>query len=130
MFGDTDAPPGKKHPERDQDEAEDEDDRDQKEDDDADVGIAGVPSNLSGQNEQPREARGGYQRDAQHADPVTGEQHEYGMFRESLVVFEACPFRIRVRIVHADLNFFSSAIPGRFPAPRRIGRPISVLSRT
>ncbi len=76
----TDAPPGKEDPESDQHETQDEDNRDHKKDDDADVGIAGVPSKLGWQSKQPREASGGYQRDAQHADPMTGEQHEYRTF--------------------------------------------------
>src|SRR5271165_2405106 len=53
LFGAEDALPGKEHPERNQDESENEDNRDYKKDDDADVGIAGVSSKLSGQNEQP-----------------------------------------------------------------------------
>ena len=75
-----DAPPGKEDPERDQYQAQDEDNWDENKDQNADVWVAGVASKLDGQNEQPGEPSGGHQRDAQHADPVTEEQYEYGAF--------------------------------------------------
>ena len=75
MFSASDTPPGKEYSERDQNQPEDEDNRDQKEDDDADIGIARVPSKLDWEDEQPREAGGSHQGDAQHAHPMTGEQH-------------------------------------------------------
>ena len=75
-----------------------------------------MPSNLSGQNEQPREARGGYQRDAQQAHPVTGEQHEDGMFRRIVRGLQNPPFRIQVRIVHANFNSSRLLAQGGFSA--------------
>src|SRR5271167_2782080 len=80
FLGAFDAPPGKEDSERDQYQAQNEDNWDDNKDHNADVWVAGVASKLHWQNEQPGEAGGGHQRDAQHADPVAEEQYEYGAF--------------------------------------------------
>jgi hypothetical protein len=58
------TPPRKENSPSDQYQAEDENDRDKNKDNNADVRVAGMPAKLNRQNEEPREAGCGHQRDA------------------------------------------------------------------
>ena len=64
-----------------QDQTTEEHNGDHEKDDDADVRIAGAPAKLGRESEQPGESGSRHQGRTQHAQPVTGKQHQYRTLR-------------------------------------------------
>ena len=120
-------PPGKKNSESDKDQPQDENSRNQNKYDNADVWIVGIPSKLGRQNEQPGKARGGRQRDAQHADPVARQQHQY----RALWIFTHLAFtQSESRLVSFLVGEQSARTPGIFRPTRPLRRRSSWVDVT